>query len=186
MHILRGLITALVGASLLIMGASIFDSSYDVVESVMGDKQDIVKGKILSQEQSVNSTITWNQLAAHSVLIVNSSPSSAQIQLQVTEPTGGAFEKESKNGFIYHIIGKSTQNQGNYSFRVLNLGGEPASINVVLGEDPYLSGKCNSDNQIMCYAIPASIGIVIAGMLALIIGSLVAINDLRKKKKHLT
>lgn len=183
---MRGLIIALVGVSLLIVGASIFDRSYAVVESVMGDKQDIVKGKVLSQGQSVNSTIPWDQLATHSILIVNSSPTSARIKLQVTEPTGGTFEKESKNGFIYHIIGKSTQNQGNYYFRVLNLGGEPASINVVLGEDPYLSGKCNSDDRVMCYAIPASIGIVIAGMLALIIGSLIAINDLSKRKKHLT
>lgn len=181
---LRGLITASVGVALLIVGASIFDSAYDVVESVMDKKQYLFEDKLIPQGQTVNSSITWDQLDTHSILIVNVTPISNQVKLQVTEPNSGTFEKESNNGFVYHIIGKSTQNQGNYYFDVFNLGTEPVHVNVVLGEDPYLSGKCNTDNQTACYAIPATIGIVIAGMLALIIGSAVAVNDLRKKKKQ--
>ncbi len=178
------MITVLVGVILLIIGSSIFDSSYGVVESVMDKKQYLFENKLIPQGQSVNSSITWDQLDTHSILIVDVTPINDLIKLQVIEPNSGIFDKESKNGFVYHIIGKSTQNQGNYSFNVSNLGAEPVNVNVVLGEDPYLSGKCNSDNQIVCYEIPAAIGIVIAGMLSLIIGSLVAINDFKKKKKQ--
>ena len=182
--VLRGLISASIGVVLLIVGASVFDSAYDVVESVMDKKQYLFEDKLIPQGQTINSSITWDQLDTHAVLIVNITPISNPVKLQVTEPNSGTFEKESKNGFVYHIIGKSTQNQGNYYFEISNLGTEPVHVNVVLGEDPYLSGKCNPDNQTACYAIPATIGIVIAGMLALIIGSLVAVNDLRKKKKQ--
>ena len=186
LRIPRGLIIASIGIIILVIGSNIFDSSYNVVESIMSAKQYLIEDKMISQGQSINSTITWDQLAEHGILIVNTTPISNLVKLQVTEPGGGAFEKESKNGYVYHIIGKSSQNQGNYSFRVSNEGTEPVSINVVLGEDPYLSGKCTSDNEILCYVIPAVIGFVIAGMFALIIGSVITINDFRKKKKPST
>ena len=168
---------------MLVVGANIFDTSYDAVESIMDNKHAIFQGKAISQGQSINSSIAWSDLADHSILIVNVTPTSDSVRLQVTEPNNGTFEKESKNGFVYHIIGKSTQNQGDYYFQVFNISNEPISVDVIVGEDPYLSGKCNSDDQTACYAIPAAIGIVIAGMLALIVGSVFAVNDLRKKKK---
>ncbi len=182
----RGLVVVAIGIVLLVIGSSIFDNSYNVVESVMIDKQYLIDGKTVLQGESLNSTIAWRKLAEHSILVVDATPISSLVKLQVTEHGGGAFEKKSKNGYVYHIIGKNTQNQGNYSFSVSNEGTEPASIVVILGEDPYLSGKCSSTNQTSCYAIPTAIGIVIAGMLTLIIGSLVAINDFRKKKKPTT
>ncbi|MDE1830524.1 MAG: hypothetical protein KGI25_09395 [Thaumarchaeota archaeon] len=183
LRIPRGLIIALIGIAVLVIGSNIFDSSYDAVESAMLNKQYLMEDKMLSPGQYLNSTITWNHLADHSVLIVNASPTSSLVNLQVDEPGGGTFGKESKNGYVYHIIGKSTQNQANYYYKVSNQGSEPATINVVLGEDPYLSGKCSADNEVLCYAIPAVSGLVIAGMLALIIGSAIAVNDFRKKRK---
>lgn len=179
----RGIAVAAIGVFLLALGSTIFDSSYDKVESVMPAKHYLVEDKTISQDQYLNSTFAWNQLADHSVLIVNSSPSSDTLKLQVSEPGNQTFEKESKDGYVYHIIGKNPQNQGTYSFKIYNLGSEPATVNVVLGEDPYLSGKCTSNDAISCYAIPVAIGIVIAGMLALIIGSAIAVTDFRKKKK---
>jgi len=179
----RGLIVVSIGMALLVVGSSIFDDSYNMVESAMSGKKYLIQSKTILQGQSINSTITWNQLAEHSILIVNSTPLSNLVKLQVTEPGGGTFEKENKNGYVYHIIGKNTQNQGNYSITVSNEGTGPANINLILGEDPYLSGKCSSYNETSCYAIPSAIGLVIAGMLALIVGSLIAVNDFRKKKK---
>lgn len=173
---------AFVGIVALVVGSTIFDGSYDVVESVMSHKQYLIEGKVVPQGVSVNSTIAWDSLFEHTILIVNAEPKSSQVKLSVNEPGGGSFEKESKNGYAYHIIGKSSQHQGPYSFEVSNEGTEPATVSVIMGEDPYLSGKCGQENQYSCYAIPAAIGIVIAGMLALIIGSIVAINEFRKKK----
>lgn len=183
MRIPRGLIIAGIGMVTLLIGSVVFDSSYDSVESVLLNKQYLVEGKMLSPGGVFNSTITWNHLDYHSVLIVNSSPSSNIVTLKVDEPGGGIFEKQSKNGYVYHIMGKSTQNQANYYYKVSNLGKEPVTINVTLGEDPYLSGKCNVDNEVLCYVIPATSGFVIAGMLALVIGSILAVTDFRKKKR---
>ncbi len=183
LRILRGLITALIGTGLLVIGTAIFDSAYGVVESVMGNKQDLFEDKMISPGEFINHTITWNDLATHSVLVVDATPLTNIVKLQVNEPGGSTFEKESKNGFVYHIIGKNAQNQGDYDMKVYNIGTESVTVNVILGEDPYLSGKCSSENQTTCYAIPAAIGIVIAGMLSLIIGSIVFVSDIRKKKK---
>lgn len=182
----RGLIVAACGIGLLILGSNIFDSSYNVVENLMSSKQYLIRDKTLQQGESVNSTIGWNTLFDHSILIVNVLPQSGTVKLSVSEPGGGTFEKDSTNGYVYHIIGKSPRNQGDYDFRVSNLGIEPTRISVVLGEDPYLSGKCNAGDQMSCYEIPMAIGIVIAGMLSLIAGSLIAVNDFRKKKKAAT
>lgn len=179
----RGLIIAAIGISVLVIGSNVFDRSYDMVESAIPNKQYLMEDKMLSSGQYLNSTITWNQLADHGILIVDASPKSNTVNLQVNEPGGGIFDKESSNGYVYHIIGKSTQNQANYSYKVSNQGNEPVTVNVILGEDPYLSGKCSADNEILCYAIPAVSGLVIGGMLALIIGSVIAVNDFRKKKK---
>lgn len=183
MYIPRGLVIASIGAILLVIGSNMFDSAYDIVESLMNDKHDIVENVQIMQGKSINSTITWDQLAQHNVLLVHVVPTSGSINLQVLEPNNETFEEESKNGFAYHLIDKNPQSQGNYSVKVSNLGNDQVSVSVILGEDPYLGGKCDPSNGIQCYAIPAAIGLVVVGLLALIIGSLIAINDFRKKRK---
>ncbi len=180
----RGIVIAIIGIFILVVGSNIFDSSYDHVESTMLNKQYLIQDKLISSGQYLNSSIKWDDLADHSILIVNAAPASSLVKLQVNEPSESTFEKESKNGYVYHIIGKSTQNQGNYYYTISNQGSEPTHISVVLGEDPYLSGKCNPNNEVLCYAIPATSGLVIAGMLALVIGSIIAVNDFRKLKKQ--
>ncbi|MGI0087639.1 MAG: hypothetical protein ACREBI_06725 [Nitrosotalea sp.] len=173
-----------IGAVLLVMGSVIFDNSYDLVESLMKTKHDIIEDKQILQGQSINSTITWDDLTEHTVLVVHVTPVLDSVKLQVTEPNGEIFEKESKNGFVYHIIEKRSQEQGNYYFSILNLGNEPVHVTVVLGEDPYLSGTCDSANGINCYAVTVAIGLVIIGMITLIAGSLITVNDFRKKQKQ--
>jgi len=178
------LIIASIGAVLLVVGSNIFDNSYDTVESMMKTKQDIIEDKEILQGQSINSTITWDELTEHTVLIVHVMPASGSIKLQVTEPNGEVFDKESTNGFVYHIIEKRPQEQGNYYFSIVNLGSQSVNVTVVMGEDPYLSGTCDSANGINCYAIPVAIGLVIVGMITLIVGSLITVNDFRKKRKQ--
>lgn len=182
MRIPRGVVVASFGIVALVVGSAMFDGSYNVVESVMLHKQYLIEDKVLPQGEEVNSTIPWDSLYEHTILIVRAQPTSSQVKLSVGEPGGSSFEKASKDGYAYHIIGKSSQHQGAYSFEVSNTGTGPATLSVILGEDPYLSGKCQQEDQYSCYAIPAAIGIVIGGMLALVIGSIVAINDFRKKK----
>ena len=179
------MVVASIGVALLVAGSNIFDNSYDSVESAMTGKQYIVKDSLLPQGQAVNSSIPWDTLSEHSILIVDSVPASGVVRLQVAEPGGGTFEKESVKGYAYHIIEKSPEHQGPYLFKVTNEGKGPVTMSVILGEDPYLSGKCNPSNQYSCYAIPAAIGIVIVGMLSLIVGSAIAINDFRKGRKRM-
>jgi hypothetical protein len=180
------LIIVSIGVVLLVVGSKIFDNSYDVVESMMTIKHDIIEDKEILQGQSINSTITWDELSEHTVLIVHVMPVLGLIKLHVTEPNGAIFEKESNNGFVYHIIEKNSQEQGDYYFSIQNLGNAPVNVTVVLGEDPYLSGTCDSTNGIYCYAIPVAIGLVIIGMITLIAGSLLIVYDFRKKGKPST
>ena len=177
------MIIVAIGVVLLVVGSGIFDNSYDSVESVMNTKHNIIEDREILQGQLINSTIAWDELTEHTVLVVHAVPALGLIKLQVTEPNGEVFEKESTNGFVYHIIEKRPQEQGNYYFTILNLGNEPVNVTVVLGEDPYLSGTCDSANGMNCYVIPVAIGLVIVGMITLIVGSLIAVNDFRKKTK---
>ncbi|MDE1861601.1 MAG: hypothetical protein KGI33_01685 [Thaumarchaeota archaeon] len=182
LYLKRGLVIVAIGIAILVLGSKIFDYSYNNVGSVMVDKHYLIDHKQMAGGQSLNSTITWDQLAEHSVILVNSLPSSAPIKLQVEEPGHQTFDKESSDGYLYHIIGKSPQNQGSYNLTVSNSGSDSAYVTVIFGEDPYLSGKCTASDEVSCYAIPAAIGIVIAGMLALIVGASIAILDFRKKR----
>ncbi|MDE1727383.1 MAG: hypothetical protein KGH89_09010 [Thaumarchaeota archaeon] len=184
LYILRGLIVVSVGAILLVVGSNIFDGSYDTAESIMKTKHELIENKEILQGNLVNSTIAWADLSEHTILLVHTIPPSDFVKLQVTEPNGDTFEKESKNGFLYHIIEKRPQEQGNYNFSISNLGNEPVSVSVTLGEDPYLSGTCDLSNGMNCYAIPVAIGMVIVGIIALTVGSLITINDLNKKRRQ--
>jgi len=180
----RGVVVASIGLAVLVVGSMIFDNSYDVVESVMLGKKFLAHGQVIPAGGFINYTIPWDNLYEHSVLIVDAAPVSSQVKLHVDEPGGGTFDKETSKGYAYHIIGKSTQQQGPYKVLVSNDGSEPATVSVILGEDPYLSGKCNQSDQFSCYAIPATIGFVIGGMLSLIVGSVIAVSDFRRKKKQ--
>lgn len=182
-YIPRGLAIATVGVALLVVGSNIFDNAYDTAESLMRDKDYLVQNKQITQGQSINSTISWNQLSEHSVLLVHVMPPTDSINLQVSEPNNETFEKASQNGFVYHIIDKNPQSQGNYYVKISNPGTDNVEVNMILGEDPYLSGACDPSNGMGCYLIPTAIGLVIIGMLALIVGSMIAINDFRKKKR---
>lgn len=182
-YITRGLVIASIGVVLLVVGSNIFDNAYDTAESLMKDKDYLVEGKQITQGQSINSTISWNQLSEHSVLMVHVMPPTDSINLQVSEPNNETFEKTSQNGFVYHIIDKNPQSQGNYYVKISNPSTDNVEVNVILGEDPYLSGVCDPSNGMECYLIPTAIGLVIVGMLALIVGSVIAVNDFRKKKK---
>lgn len=183
LRIPRGVAVASIGIVVLVIGYVVFDNAYDSVGSVMLDKKFLVLDKVVPAGQSINSSIPWDGLFDHSILIVKAAPVSSQVRLHVDEPGGGTFDKETGNGYAYHIIGKSPQQQGPYSFVVSNGGSEPATVSVILGEDPYLSGKCTENDQYLCYAIPATIVFVIGGMLALIIGSLIAVSDFRKGRR---
>jgi hypothetical protein len=180
----RGILIAAIGIILVVVGASLFDNSYDSVESMMKIKHNLIEDQTILRNQSINSTIQTNALVDHNVVIVHVSPSSDSVKLISVDPNGDTFEKESKNGFVYHIIEKNTQVDGNYSIVIYNLNDEPITVNAVLGEDPFLSGKCDSSHGVGCYIIPIAIGFVIVGIVAFIIGALLAITDFRKQRKR--
>ena len=167
---------------LAVTGAYFLDASYKSVESIMGVKHDIVDNSIVLSHQSINSTFSNNQLADHNVLIVHSKPYADSIKLIVEEPNNETFEKESNDGFVYHIIGKNSQTSGNYSVTIYNLSNEPVTINALIGEDPYLSGKCISSYGVNCYAVPTAIGFVIVGVIAFVVGGLLIFTEFRKKR----
>ena len=118
------------------------------------------------------------------MLLAHVKPASDSIRLIATDPNNETFEKESKNGFVYHIIGKNSQTSGNYSVTIYNLSNEPVSVNALIGEDPYLNGKCAAIYGASCYAIPIAIGFVIIGVITFIAGGLLTFTDFRKQKLH--
>jgi len=145
-------------------------------------KHPIIEDSTILPQQSVNSTISNEQLVDHNVLIVHVTPESDSIKLITTEPNNETFEKESTDGFAYHIIGKSPQATGNYSVTIYNLSKEPVNVNAIIGEDPYLSGKCATSYGTSCYAIPMAIGFVIIGAITFIAGGLLIFTDFRKQR----
>jgi len=179
---IRGILILSVGVVLVIIGTSTLDNSYELVESIMKIKHNLIEDKTLLPNQSTQSIISNNQLVEHSVLLAHVKPASDSIRLIATDPNNETFEKESKNGFVYHIIEKNPQTTGNYSVAIYNLSNEPVYVTAVIGEDPYLSGKCDPGYITSCYTIPMAIGIVIVGVIAFIIGVLLIFTDLRKVK----
>ena len=171
-----------IGIALAVVGAFLLDDSYKSVESIMKIKHPIIEDSTISPQQSINSTISNEQLVDHNVLIVHVKPESDSIKLITMEPNNETFEKESNDGFVYHIIGKNSQAMGNYSVTIYNLSNEPVSVNAIIGEDPYLSGKCATSYGTSCYAIPMAIGFVIIGVITFIAGGLLVFTDFRKKR----
>jgi hypothetical protein len=171
-----------IGIALAVVGAFLLDNSYDSVESIMKIKHPLIEDSTILPQQSVNSTISDEQLVDHNVLIVHVKPKSDSIKLITMEPNNETFEKESKDGFVYHIIGKNSQTMGNYSVTIYNISNEPVNVNAIIGEDPYLSGKCATSYGVSCYAIPMAIGFVILGVITFIAGGLLAFTDFRKQR----
>lgn len=144
-------------------------------------KHHLIEDGTILPRQSVNSTISSEQLVDHNVLIVHVKPESDSIKLITIEPNNETFEKESQDGFVYHIIGKNPQTSGNYSVTIFNLSNEPVNVNAIIGEDPYLGGKCASSYGVSCYVIPMAIGLVIVGVITFIAGGLLIFADFRKQ-----
>jgi hypothetical protein len=181
-NLLRGILVVAIGIILVVIGANLFDNSYESVEQIMKIKYNIVEDQTILQDQSLNSTISKDQLVEHNVIIVNITPAYDSIKLLAIDANAGTFEKESKNGFVYHIIEKKPEATGNYSITIFNQSNEPVNVNAIIGEDPYLSGKCDQSYGFKCNIISLSIGFVILGIIMFIAGILLAITDFRKQK----
>jgi hypothetical protein len=94
------------------------------------------------------------------------------------------FEKESNNGFLYHIIQKNNQG-GLYAIKITDTGSQSVKINVVMGEDPFLSKNCDVSYGVRCNIVQVSMGMVAIGIIAFIIGILLGMSDFKKEKKKL-
>lgn len=151
---------------------------------MMKIKHNVIEDQTIKSNQSLNFTITTAALVEHNVITVHVKPTSDSIKLVVADSSGETFEKESKDGFVYHIIDKKAQAEENYSITIYNLSHESVNVNAILGEDPFLSGKCDPSYGVGCYAIPMAIGLVMIGVIMLIVGALLAITDFRKQRKR--
>jgi hypothetical protein len=165
------------------IGANLFDMSYQSVESILITKSVIMTDKEILPNQFVNFTIRSDQLKEHNVIIIHDFPPSGMIKLEGLEPNGMTFEKESQNGFLYHIIQRSNQ-QGSYAIKISDTGSQPVRVvDVVLGEDPFLSKNCDSSYGIKCNVVQVSMGMVAIGIIAFIIGILIGMSDFKKERK---
>lgn len=178
----RGLIIASVGLIVIVIGANLFDLSYQSVESLLRVKSTLMTNKEILPSQFVNFTIHSNQLQEHNVVIIHTMPSSGFVKLNGMEPNGMMFEKESKDGFLYHIIQRDNQG-GSYAIKISNTGSQPVQINVIMGEDPFLSKNCDKSYGIQCNVVQMSVGMVAIGIIVFIAGIFLGISDFRKEKK---
>ncbi len=180
---LRGILIVAIGIALVVAGASFFDSSYESVEPMMKIKHNIIEDQTILPNQSLNSTIHEDQLVEHNVILVHIKPAFDSIKFLAFDPSGGTFEKESKDGFVYHIVEKKPQADGDYSIKIYNQSNEPVNVKAIVGEDPYLSGNCDPSYGLQCHIIHLYIGFVIIGIIGFIVGALLTITDFRKQRK---
>lgn len=178
----RGPVIATIALGVLVLGSTLFDNSYQNVESLLRTKYDIAQSKIILPNQSVNYTVFNDQLKEHNVLVIHVRPTTQVVKLEVIEPNGMTFEKESKDGFLYHIIQKNNQGE-KYTLKISNSGSEAAQIDAIISEDPFLSGHCNESFGIGCGMVNLAMGLVISGIIGFIIGILIGISDFKKEKK---
>ena len=178
----RGPIIAVIGLVVVVIGANLFDMLYQSVEPILKTKSDIMTDKEIQPNQFVNFTIHSNQLQEHNVIIVHAASSSDLVRLEGVEPNGMTFEKESTNGFLYHIVQGNNQG-GSYDIKIFDIGNQPARIDVVMGEDPFLSKNCDASNGIKCNVVQVSMVMVVVGIIAFVIGILIGISDFKKERK---
>lgn len=182
MSLARGPIIATVALVVLVLGATLFDNSYQNVESLLQSKYSIAQSKIILPNQFVNYTLSNDQLKDHNVLVIHARPSTQLVKLEVMEPNGMTFEKESKDGFLYHIIQKNNQGE-NYPIKISNSGSETVQIDAIVSEDPFLSGHCSESFGIGCSMVNLAMGMVISGIIGFIVGILIGISDFKKERK---
>ena len=181
LSLVRGPVIAAIGLIVVIVGANLFDTSYQSVESIIGTTYDIFTDKQILPNQFVNSTILSANLKEHNVIIVHAVPSSASVKLEGVDPNGMTFEKESKDGFLYHIIQRSNQG-GSYIIKVLDTGNQPVIINAVMGEDPFLSNNCSIEYGIKCDIVYVSVGMVASGIITFIVGVVIGMYYFKKEQ----
>ena len=182
LYLIRGPIIAVIGLFVVVIGTNLFDTSYQSVESILKTKSILMSDKEILPNQFVNFTIHSEQLVEHNVIIVHAIPSSGLVRLDGMEPNGMTFEKESNDGFLYHIIQKNNQG-GSYSIKISDIGSQSVTINVVMGEDPFLSKNCNTSYGIKCNVVQISMGMVVIGLITFIVGILIGIFALKKERK---
>lgn len=181
--LVRGPAIAVLGLVLLVVGANMFDAVYQSVEPLLGNTSDIFADQQILPNQFINSTVDSVKLKEHNVIIVHAEPSSGSVKLEGTDPNGMSFEKDSKYGLLYHIIQRSNQG-GPYLIKVVNTGSEPVRITAVMGEDPFLSGNCNASYGIQCHMVQISVGMVVIGLVALVVGIVIGAYDFNKESKQ--
>ena len=164
------------------MGANFFDMSYESVESLITDKHNIMSDKTILPHQFVNSTIMPNQLKEHNIVIIHVKPSSILVKLEGVEPNGMTFEKESKNGFLYHILQRSNQGDS-YFLKISNNDDQVAQIDAIIGEDPFLSKNCNVSYGIKCNIVQMSMGMVAFGIIMFVTGVFFGLRDFKKDQR---
>lgn len=165
----------------MIIGANLFDMSYQSVESILKTKSILVSDKEILPSQFTNFTVHSEQLVEHNVVIVHVVPSSGLVRLEGMEPNGMTFEKESIDGFLYHLIQKNNQG-GSYSIKISDIGSQPVKIDVVMGEDPFLSKNCDVSYGVKCNVVQISMGMVAIGIITFIIGILIGIFAFKKER----
>jgi hypothetical protein len=178
----RGPIIAAIGLIVVVVGANLFDISYQSVEPLLVTKSTITPDSEIIPNQFVNFTIHSDQLQEHNVIIMHVTPSSGSVRLEGMEPNGMTFEKESNDGFLYHILQRDNQG-GSYFIKVYNIGNQPVLIDVIMGEDPFLSQNCNASYGMKCDVVQISMGMVTTGMITFIVGILIGMSDFKKEQK---
>ena len=182
LSLIRGPIIAAIGLFVVIIGANLFDMSYQSVEPILKTKSILISDKELLPGQFTNFTVRSEQLVEHNVVIVHTIPSSGLVILEDMEPNGMAFEKKSIDGFLYHIIQKNNQG-GSYSIKISDIDSKPVKINVVMGEDPFLSKNCDASYGIKCNVVQISVGLMAIGIITFIIGILIGIFAFKKERE---
>ena len=181
LSLVRGPVISAIGLIVVMVGANLFDTSYQSVESIIGTTHDIFTDKQILPNQFVNSTILSANLKEHNVIIVHAVPSSVSVKLEGVDPNGMTFEKESKDGFLYHIIQRSNQG-GSYIIKVLDTGNQPVIINAVMGEDPFLSNNCSIEYGIKCDIVYVSVGMVVSGIITFVVGIAIGMYYFKKEQ----
>ena len=181
LSLIRGPIIAAIGLVVVIVGANLFDTSYQSVESIIGTTYSIFTDKQILPNQFVNSTILSANLKEHNVIIVHAIPLSASVKLEGVDPNGMTFEKDSKDCFLYHIIQRSNQG-GSYNITIANTGNQPVTINAVMGEDPFLSNNCSVEHGIKCDIVYVSVGMVASGIITFIVGVVIGMYYFKKEQ----
>ncbi len=178
----RGPILAALGLIVVVVGANLFDTSYQSVESIIGTTSSIFEDKEILPNQFINSTIASSHLQEHDVIVVHVMPTSGSVKLAGVDPNGMTFEKDSNDGFLYHIIQRSAQG-GSYNITMINTGSQPVRITAVMGEDPFLGNSCNTSYGIKCNVVHLAVGMVAIGIIAFVVGIGIGMYDFKKEQK---